>query len=435
MSNPEYHTFHKGQEQIRFNVQTFEISRSSGLDPVFPETISSDDGSELCTDPQLPGSLCLTLTDACNLRCVYCFEHYLGPGTKNRHMSLDTAKKAIHLYLSNPHQPESTIILFGGEPMLWWEHIPPLVTYGNARAAECETSIQWRISTNGTYLPEEAIDFFVHNNVYPMITIDGDKETHDTQRSDAHGQGSYDTILANYQALLKKTQSITLRATATPENPHVCTIYQILSDLHPAEIAIFPQYFTVGSSQWDEQTLQILLDEYSLLSEQIYSLIVNGTNQRIQAFPFSVFLYHLCAREHKKGYCGAYGQMIAVSPDGFLYPCITLDGKKSYCIGELSQGLNHQAFERWKDLCRITTRPSCMKCWARNLCGGGCIAHTVLMYGEHAPPAEFECAIIRHLIECSIWLYLEILENKPDYFLSLSPIFQRVVSDIITRER
>lgn len=421
MTKPAAQVIRKDGSTIWFHTQTLEITRNG--EPPWarnrPLPISRE---SVFLNPVLPASLILTLTDACNLRCRYCFEQELGSARARRTMSPDMAKQAIDFYLSLPHNPESTIILFGGEPMLWWKHIPDLVQYGNTRATAGNTRITWGISTNGTVFPEYAMDFFVNHGISPVINIDGDRITHDSLRPFAGGGGSYEIILTNFLAFRRKEGShVTLRATVTPDHPHLFQVYQLFSDLHPDEIAIFPQYFSSGSDRWDEPALQILLDEFEKLADYSVSQILNGSCRRPPPFPFSAFIPHLCARERKLGYCGAYGPMIAVAPDGKIYPCMTLDGHQSWCIGDLSRGFDHETHDRWKRLSNNDNRSGCRDCWAWNLCGGGCICHTVLMSGENAPPAEFECRIIRHIIELSIWMYSEILEKKPDYFLYLIP--------------
>lgn len=425
MNSPECHEFSKGENKFRFHIRSLKVHEVSNPDTIITEPENQPKNVSFKEEPVLLSSLILTLTDACNLRCRYCFERSFSSQQKKRVLTLDVAKKALDLYLSLPHNPESFINLFGGEPMLWWENIPPLVQYGNEKAKAFNTRFLWGISTNGTYVPDDAIRFFVNNHIVPMINIDGDQKTHDSLRPFANGEGSYDTILANYRVFRKEEHSsVILRATVTPDHPHLFHVFQLFSDLHPDEIALFPEYFQSGSTGWDEPALRILLDEYSKLAEYVLSQILGGTYQRSLPLPFSVFFHHLCAGEQKKGYCGAYGQMIAVAPDGLLYPCMLLDGYRSHCIGDISGGLDHAAHDQWKKMCQVENRVGCKDCWARYICGGGCIGHTVAMYGQQNPPAEFECRIIRHLVELSIWMYHEILKKRPGYFVYLLPGMQ-----------
>lgn len=417
MIKQDYHFFQKKGIKYKFFTRSLVAEKvDNGRDTPEPEP---QEPVIFIPKPVILTTLILTLTEECNLCCQYCFERLVNPGQKVREMSFEIAKKSISLFLSLPHSSQSTIVLFGGEPLLWWKHLPALLKYGNEQAVRCKTQFQWHISTNGTLLTNEIIDFLLSNRIVLMIDIDGNKRIHDSLRPFRNGYGSYDIILANYLAIREREQSIiTLRATITPEHPFLFQTYQFLSSLNPDEIALFPQYFTTGSG-WSYQALGVLLFEYSNLADELLSSIISGSYQKSPPFPFSIFLYHLCAREKIQDYCGAYSHMIAVAPDGLLYPCSALDGQKKYCIGNLSTGLDKETYRLWTDICKTEDRQGCKECWARSLCGGGCIAHTIIMKGECSLPAGFECIIIQHLIELSIWVYLEVLEKRPDYFIFL----------------
>ena len=62
----------------------------------------------------------LTLTEDCNLNCIYCYEKH----NKNRVMSIDTAKEILDKELTvEDGTKEVYIDLFGGEPFLEFELI------------------------------------------------------------------------------------------------------------------------------------------------------------------------------------------------------------------------------------------------------------------------------------------------------------------------
>ena len=71
--------------------------------------------------PSMPGrtlrALCLNVTSACNLSCIYCFAH--GEGKLSGHMSLETALQSLNFLLEKSN-PEATLQIdfFGGEPLL-----------------------------------------------------------------------------------------------------------------------------------------------------------------------------------------------------------------------------------------------------------------------------------------------------------------------------
>ena len=68
----------------------------------------------------------LTLTQACNLSCTYCYEHHKS----NRRMSVETAKSIVDYELKNFADFEGIEFdLFGGEPFLAFDLVREITDY------------------------------------------------------------------------------------------------------------------------------------------------------------------------------------------------------------------------------------------------------------------------------------------------------------------
>ena len=122
-------------------------------------------------------NICLNVTDACNLACRYCFVE------QNPHyMTYEIAEKTVHFILNNLKKKNEkfktnercSITYFGGEPTLMWnEIIVPLTTY----IRKNNFPIDLTITTNGTLLNKERIQFLKDNNIFPLLSIDGNSNT------------------------------------------------------------------------------------------------------------------------------------------------------------------------------------------------------------------------------------------------------------------
>jgi uncharacterized protein len=89
----------------------------------------------------------LFLTENCNHRCSYCFV-----AEKNEHarLALSTGRDAIgYLTRASRDLPEIRVLLFGGEPLLEFELITELVSYGRTTAAASGKKIGFDMTTNG----------------------------------------------------------------------------------------------------------------------------------------------------------------------------------------------------------------------------------------------------------------------------------------------
>ena len=69
------------------------------------------------------------------------------------------------------------------------------------------------ITTNGTLLNREKIDFLYNHNIHPLLSIDGAKETQDINRPCQNGESSFDKIIEIIPYLLEKFPKTTFRST------------------------------------------------------------------------------------------------------------------------------------------------------------------------------------------------------------------------------
>ncbi len=149
--------------------------------------------------------LTLELTQQCNLRCEYCCygEHYpelRKPSAQT--MSLETAKSEVTNFMSLCSE-ECSIGLYGGEPLLEFDLLKNIVLFAEAQARQRGLSVRFSMTTNGTLLTDEKLHFLVAHEFNIMVSLDGNKESHDRHRvfrNDKHpeqGTGSYDVVMRN----------------------------------------------------------------------------------------------------------------------------------------------------------------------------------------------------------------------------------------------
>ena len=75
----------------------------------------------------------ITLTQSCNLSCVYCYEQYKSPRT----IRLETAKRIIDREMEDYSAFENIEIdFFGGEPFLAFETLKSLTDYINQKYSQ-----------------------------------------------------------------------------------------------------------------------------------------------------------------------------------------------------------------------------------------------------------------------------------------------------------
>lgn len=149
-------------------------------------------------------SFILGLTEQCNLRCTYCCYsgNYVNKRSHNTvSMSTENIDDILAFIDSFTSKRPIKIFLYGGEPLLKYDLVQ--YTFEKARVL-LGNNVSFTVSTNGTTLSQDKINWLVSNNIILALSIDGTKSYHDSYRVDAHGNGSYTRI---YDALkyIKRT--------------------------------------------------------------------------------------------------------------------------------------------------------------------------------------------------------------------------------------
>lgn len=165
----------------------------------------------------------LHLTNACNLACGYCYECH-----RKDYMTAGTARKAVLLAAGNGRpscgvlaagnrQPSCGVIFFGGEPLLCRDVIYGTVAACRKMEHDLNTRFHFKITTNGTLLDREFLDYSRENHILIALSHDGTKKAHDFFRRHKDGRGSYDELESVIQELLAVHPYAPVMMTVCPE--------------------------------------------------------------------------------------------------------------------------------------------------------------------------------------------------------------------------
>ncbi len=93
---------------------------------------------------------------------------------------------------------------------------------------------------------------------------------------------------------------------------------------------------------------------------------------------------------------------LAVDRDGAIYPSRLMLGAEAFRVGVLSAGeIDQERLKEFENLGARTT-PACIRCWARNLCGGGAAAVHHALSGRYDTPHPPWCDAQRAWIASAI---------------------------------
>lgn len=196
------------------------------LDSGFIVTDSADETDDLIRSWQEedsnPAQIKLTVnpTLQCNLRCWYCYEDHSGQ-SKVSPATMEAIKRLIDNILSRKSLQKLLLDFFGGEPLLYFDScMKPLVEYADHAAACSGKAIGYALTTNATLLSDNVCRTLssLHGPVSLQITLDGDRERHDSIRFFESGKGTFDIIIANIKRALSCGFYVTVRFNYTSKN-------------------------------------------------------------------------------------------------------------------------------------------------------------------------------------------------------------------------
>lgn len=348
-------------------------------------------------------ALCLHVSHDCNLRCKYCFASTGDFGTGHRMtMDAETAKAAIDFVIARSGARRNIEVdFFGGEPLMAMDTVKATVEYARSIEEKFGKCFRFTITTNGMLLNDENIAYINREMSNAVLSLDGRPEVNDNMRVTVNGKGSYDIIMPKFKKLVegRGDKDFYLRGTFTRKNLDFAADVMHIADQGFRNVSVEP---AVGEPGCDwaigEDDLPVVLEEYEKLADALKD------REDVNFFHFNVDLAQgPCVIKRLRG-CGAGCEYVAVTPEGYIYPCHQFVGNPDYKMGDVHDGSFDMTLARKFAGLNVYTREECKECWARFYCSGGCSASNLLVNGDIKKPNAVGCAMQRKRLECAIAL-------------------------------
>lgn len=131
--------------------------------------------------PPLDVDVCVT--SSCNLACDYCYTRRMRRISGAGRLDAAGIKRAVDILAGDRnfqarHSGRANLVFLGGEPLIEFAALREAVKYVRSRPAPFSLSV----TTNGTLLTAEKMDFFAANDVAVYVSLDGRKSTNDRHR-------------------------------------------------------------------------------------------------------------------------------------------------------------------------------------------------------------------------------------------------------------
>lgn len=158
-------------------------------------------------------TISLNLISGCNLHCKYCYltAHKLPV----RKLLKSTFVDVLNFLADEKNHRIIFSFAGGGEPTLNFNLIREIPEICKQHGF---TNVVFELTTNGTTLTEEMVDFFKANDFKLYLSLDGDADVTDSYRVYKDGHGIFKDVFNNIKLLWKKGVDFECKVLLQPNN-------------------------------------------------------------------------------------------------------------------------------------------------------------------------------------------------------------------------
>lgn len=352
--------------------------------------------------PQNLKSICLLISQKCNFKCDYCFVHEGKYNEKESLMDKEISFKAVDFLIENSKTKNVEIDFFGGEPLLNWDVVKETIEYGYKVAKENGKRIRFSLTTNGALINDDRLNFLIENSVSLIISLDGPKEINDIHRKLDNERGTFDLIFEKIKKI-KNYKGYYIRGTFTNKTKEIFKSALFFYENGFKNISLEPVILEEENPLClKEKDIEDVMLEYEKLGKYIYEEKLKGN--LLNFYHFHVDLSEgPCLGKMSFG-CGAGVEYLAVDSKGDLYPCHFLKEFEEFKMGNVFDGIDKDKKNYFIEINKLDSKEKCKSCWAKYLCGGGCIAHFYFLNKDPNIPREEFCELQKKRLEIGLFL-------------------------------
>ncbi|MBE6419639.1 MAG: radical SAM protein [Akkermansiaceae bacterium] len=340
---------------------------------------------------------CLNLTilpnHRCNFRCTYC---YSAGGRSNAELNSTqiTALATWALqHCAKKNKPCRILFLGGGEPLLSWETMRESILQIEERSKELGATLDFSVSTNGSLLTAEKIDFLRNHKVRVQVSFEVLEDVQNEQR------GHYDLVHNNICIALAEGLNPGIHSVITETN--IDRMEEVVHTAHKQ----YPNLKKLGL----EPVVDAELLNTPAKAADFYQRFYDGYIKAEKLCQeYGIELLTACSKALetvRTHYCA--GQ-ITLTPLGTFSSCEAIsnpkeNGYQEAIFGKLNEEgqpeFDLQSFRRYHPAEPGFMRDKCSTCWARWNCGGGCnYKRNTLSEDVFDEYCKLNCKLMEHFL-------------------------------------
>lgn len=318
-------------------------------------------------EPKQPQTLSawLHITNACNLRCPYCYLH-----KTSEHMADDTSRKAIDAIFRSAIRNNFQRVQLkyaGGEASLHTANVLAIHDYATQQARQHNIQFYAYILSNGVNLSQRVIDQFKARSMGVTISLDGVGEYHNVQRPFLNGQGSFKYVDRTISRLLDNGLIPHINVTVSQRN---------LDGLPDLMRYILERDLSFTLSYYRENECSAALRDLQFAEEHMIDAMRTAFNVIEQNLPRRRLLNSLIDKASMNGphqhACNAGHSYLVIDQDGGIAKCHTAIKQKVTTIHADDPLQIIRSDHTGMQNLAVEEKEGCRSCEWRYWCAGGC---------------------------------------------------------------
>lgn len=247
-------------------------------------------------------------------------------------------------------------------------------------------NLTYSITTNGTLLTDEIVEYFIKYNISTMLSLDGPEKIHDINRRFAvDGSGSFNKILSNLKHIREKypsfIDSLQINMVVDPQNNYdtINSIYydydffknmnihsSIIDDTYSSDKTYFSEDFI---SKRNYEQFCSLLDYLGYVKGlKLYSLAKEDLTHTVEENKKLLKSIELPDVSSPSGPCIPGARKLFIDVNGNFFPCERVSETSEVMnIGDINNGFDYEKCNKLLNIGNLT-QEKCKKCWALNHC-------------------------------------------------------------------
>lgn len=356
---------------------------------------------------ELGNELTLMTTDCCNFACPYCFADDLYPGSKI--LTSEDIIRRISEFLNLFHTRVSSLILFGGEPLLAFTAIKQAWTEVQNLFDDHQGDMpSLALVTNGSLVTRDIAKFLAENDIAVTVSLDGPKIIHDLCRPLQGGQGSYGRVVDGINELARAGAFYAIESTYTLRHLElgidVIRIVDHALELNAQEVHVMPAFPEQASGIDPSDNTHVASLFKAAAARATMRYLTSGVNELAYASRLSYAFAHDRIRRYV---CTAGIDKFTIMTNGDVVPCyLVCDSahRIASCSESEKSHTNTPLPERVAPTYQSMARdylPECSRCWASDWCFA-CYGPGYVRKGRLGAPGGLECEIYRAMVEATL---------------------------------